>query len=407
MFVLCNTTNVDEVRAWAADPRLSGGHVPPANVLSNGSEDTLGLAGDLAALHAELAAAGRPLPPDATLLIAEADAVCGPGFAASRLVEHACVRGKDTLSYMAAPAGMALEGQAVVLLEDPVAAASSASCMMVGMDPVPAGLVGGAELVAVLAPVAVLRPDTLERVAAAAAASPSTSGVGGGLIGGLVAQLMAHEAEQQPMYAMPVDCFFRVDDAYNVALTSNFWGYYANERAGVKGEAAKALEAARRLAALNEARTMAGGSLAAAVRLLEEQERCAPPEPCVDAGVRKVFKAFWGGWLRGDRHYDTGANVGHGGVTALGMSRSGGTTALPVRFADVTTRRYAIKGQHPVYSTTSNEYGRKVPGQLDMPLIYAGCPQTFTKSFPVTAPKSSNLVTAVTRSKVHKALDDF
>ncbi len=41
VFILCNENNVEQVRAWAADPRTSLGGFPVANVLTNGSDDSL------------------------------------------------------------------------------------------------------------------------------------------------------------------------------------------------------------------------------------------------------------------------------------------------------------------------------------------------------------------------------
>ncbi|GFR46392.1 hypothetical protein Agub_g7974 [Astrephomene gubernaculifera] len=412
VFILCNEVNVDAVRAWASEPAFSGGGFPLENILTNGADDSLGLAADVASFLA----AAPPSVSGRSLLVAEADALCGPCFGVARLVEHAVVRGKDTVIYMAAPEGMSLEGHAVVGLEDPRTAAQSASQRVVGLDAEPCGAVDAATLTPVLAPVAMLRPEALERLVKTVetgAASYSSR------MGGLIAALQPGNIAHPSMYAMPLDCFFRLTDAYNVALTSNFYAYYAAEKAGFKGDAARALEASRRLAQLHEARTAAGGSAAAGVRLMAEVEAARPPEPCVDKELRKVFRGFWDGWLRGDRHHDLAAMAGRGitGASVLlggsggGMGHSGGGvkagSTMPLRFADATTRRHGAKEQHAVYTTTNNTYGLKPPSQVDMPLTYTAASQHFTKSFPVTAPKSSSLVTAVTKSKVHKALDDF
>ncbi|GIL84607.1 hypothetical protein Vretimale_14553 [Volvox reticuliferus] len=410
VFILCNENNISEVRAWAADERLSAGGFPLDNVLSNGAEDSLGLAAEVATFLA----IAPPAVAGGSLLIAQADTLCGPGFSVARAVEHAIMRGKDTLLYMAAPDGMALEGEAIVRLEEPATAAETSSQRVAGLDAAAAGIADGAALTAVLAPVAVLRPEALERVAAAAAAGTSASPTLGDLVSALQPGNIAHP----PMFAMPLDCFFRLSDLYHVSLTSNFYAFYAKEKAGYKGDAARALEAARKLQDLHEARTAAGGSMAGGVRLLAERKAARPPEPCVDPELRKLYGEFYDSWLRGDRHHDLAAMAGRGitGASVL-LGGSGGTghsgggakagASLPIRFADATTRRHNAKEQHPAFTTTTNTYGLKAPVQVDMPLAYSAASQHFTKSFPVTAPKSAGLVTAVTKSKVHKNLDDF
>ncbi|GLI59115.1 hypothetical protein VaNZ11_000946 [Volvox africanus] len=410
VFILCNENNISEVRAWAADERLSAGGFPLDNVLSNGADDSLGIAADVATFLA----AAPPAVAGGSLLIAQADTLCGPGFTVARAVEHAIMRAKDTLLYMAAPDGMALGGEAVVRLEEPTTAAETSSQRVAGLDAAAAGIADGAALTAVLAPVAVLRPEALERVAAAAAAGTSESPTLGDLVSALEPGNIAHP----PMFAMPLDCFFRLSNLYHVTLTSNFYAFYAKEKAGYKGDAARALEAARKLHDLHEARTTAGGSMAGGVRLLAERKAARPPEPCVDPELRKLYGEFYDSWLRGDRHHDLAAMAGRGitGASVL-LGGSGGTghsgggvkagSSLPIRFADATTRRHNAKEQHPVFTTSNNTYGIKTPVQVDMPLTYTAASQHFTKSFPVSAPKSAGLVTAVTKSNVHKTLDDF
>ncbi|KAG2491781.1 hypothetical protein HYH03_009941 [Edaphochlamys debaryana] len=403
VFILCNENNADAVRTWASDPRLSAGGFPADNILTNGSDDSLGLAADVAFF---LANAPPAVARASSLVLIEADALCGPNFGLSRVVEHGVVRGKDTICYMTAPEGFGLEGSAVVGLEDTAAAPDTVSQRVTGIDAQPGGVSDIMTFTAVLAPVAVLRSETLERVQAASAASANPAGG----LGELLAALRPGDVANPPFYAMAVDCFVRLNDAYNLQLASNFYAFYNNEKSGVKGEAAKALEAARRLAALQEARTAAGGSLAGAVKLMNAAEAARPREPTVDAELRRIYRDFWGGWMRGDRHYDVAATAGRGGVTPAGMpgaARAHGTATLPLRFADVTTRRHNPKGQHAVYQTSNNVYGQKMPTQLDMPMAYASSGMAFTNSFPVNAPKSTGLVTAVTKSKVHKALDDY
>ncbi len=60
-----------------------------------------------------------------------------------------------------------------------------------------------------------------------------------------------------------------------------------------------------------------------------------------------------------------------------------------------------------MYETTASEYGKRAPTQLDLPDTYAGSTGAFTKTFGGAVFKQRGLNTHVTRSKVHKLLDDF
>ncbi len=59
-----------------------------------------------------------------------------------------------------------------------------------------------------------------------------------------------------------------------------------------------------------------------------------------------------------------------------------------------------------MYETSANQIGKRTPSQCDMPDVYRGNTQTFSKSF-AGPPQARGLITSVTRSKVHKLLDDF
>ena len=76
---------------------------------------------------------------------------------------------------------------------------------------------------------------------------------------------------------------------------------------------------------------------------------------------------------------------------------------VPHRFQDIATWRHAPKSEHPCYTTTSSDYGKKLARQVELPLVYAGLNGKFTSGIPFM-PTPSGLNTAVPRSRVHDAL---
>lgn len=86
------------------------------------------------------------------------------------------------------------------------------------------------------------------------------------------------------------------------------------------------------------------------------------------------------------------------------MATQIGTRVLPARFKDVTRWDLKPLKQHPCYTTTNNDYGRKVPQQAEMPLEWYGLDGSFTNGIPFM-PSATGLQTAVMRSRVHTALD--
>lgn len=62
--------------------------------------------------------------------------------------------------------------------------------------------------------------------------------------------------------------------------------------------------------------------------------------------------------------------------------------------------------EHPVYTTSNNIYGSKLPVQPQMPNSYHGLNGRFTNAF--AGPyKAASLNVGKTRSKVHGELDEF
>ncbi|KAJ3332504.1 hypothetical protein HDU76_014005 [Blyttiomyces sp. JEL0837] len=57
------------------------------------------------------------------------------------------------------------------------------------------------------------------------------------------------------------------------------------------------------------------------------------------------------------------------------------TEKLPRRFEEPDSWKYKIKKQHPLYSTTSNMYGRYPPTVHEMPTKFHGQSSKFTEAY--------------------------
>lgn len=71
--------------------------------------------------------------------------------------------------------------------------------------------------------------------------------------------------------------------------------------------------------------------------------------------------------------------------------------------------KFKAKQEHPVFTTSSNAYGKKVPTQHEMPLKWSGVKGEFTSTQFAGGPSkgTTGFNTSVTKSKVHKLMDDF
>ncbi|GFH18170.1 uncharacterized protein HaLaN_14926 [Haematococcus lacustris] len=80
---------------------------------------------------------------------------------------------------------------------------------------------------------------------------------------------------------------------------------------------------------------------------------------------------------------------------------------VPQRFHTLSTHRNQSKVQHPFYSTTAHDIGRRAPTPLELPDVYAGGSMHFTSTFFLGPYRNNALNTHYTTSRVHKKLDDF
>ena len=123
-------------------------------------------------------------------------------------------------------------------------------------------------------------------------------------------------------------------------------------------------------------------------------ESCSLPK-------RTYLQFFASGWT------PAAAAGGASSPSSAGPATLSKTGTQPLRFADPSTRRHNPRAQHPVYQTSSNDYGLKKAGVVEMPDTYASSSQHFTNTFCGGPSKVSCMTTAVTTSKVHNKLDDF
>jgi Domain of unknown function (DUF4490) len=66
---------------------------------------------------------------------------------------------------------------------------------------------------------------------------------------------------------------------------------------------------------------------------------------------------------------------------------------------------HKAKVQHPLYMTSSNDYGRKKPTPATFTSTRASKNQAFSSSFNEIMPRGNGLNTSLSRSKVHSSLD--
>jgi hypothetical protein len=71
--------------------------------------------------------------------------------------------------------------------------------------------------------------------------------------------------------------------------------------------------------------------------------------------------------------------------------------------------KWSAKQEHPVFTTSNNAYGKKGPTQHEMPLKWSGVKGEFTSTQFAGGPNknTSGFNTSVTKSKVHRLMDDF
>ncbi len=316
---------------------------------------------------------------DRHLVVASLDVMYQPRFNLQRVVEHSLVRAKDTVLVVRPPPGQSVSGGICVELAD--MSLGAANPQVVGVDTAPQGLADGISAVA-LAPVVVVRRTSLQDFLSGPAGEPSSSHAR--QIGALVQDALLGSGK--PVYALEEDLCLDVSTAGGAALADAFYSARLKAEAAASEEAQGA--AAQGLAEVTKA--------AQDLNIMPRGDEAMQALIEASSDVKKAFLEF----------YASGAAAASASTSA-GAAAAVGEHAMPARFADPTLRKHTPKKQNPMYATSNNNYGFRAPEAVHMPDVYSGASTQFSGKFYGGPSKVSSMVTSITRSNVHKALDDF
>jgi len=329
------------------------------------------------------------------VLVGFLTALLDPGFQLSKVVEHHIVRGADTVGTVNPPPGASLSPHVAVALDPTQGSPNQPRVTDVDLEP--SGHADGTS-VSALAPVFMLKPATVAELiaggaevatstaAALASSAPSSSNsplaAATRFVGALVKSLLT---VGKAVYAKDVEFCFDLSTPKGHAFADGFFekhgGALVDDGPGQTGSAATALNHVTKTAL--DLGIVARGDKAMEALLESSSE------------AKRTYLRYYA------------MNAGGDDDARRATGSMAGSGELPLRFADVTTRRHNPRKQHPIYATTNNDYGLRKVSQIDMPDSYAGSNGRFTKTFAGGASKISSLNTAITKSKVHKLLDDF
>lgn len=320
-------------------------------------------------------------------VIASLDVLYRPNFNLQRVVEHSLIRGKDTVAFYRPPPGQSMVHHVRLDLDDISLAA--ANPRVLATDPSASGTADGIQA-AVLAPLVFIRdaslPELLETSTSASIQGPSPASSQTRQLGLLVQQRLLGAGRQ--VYALEEDFCIDVSTTGGLAFADSYMRHTLSaSTADGPGAAKLALQQVTRAA--QDQSVVPRGDETVETLL----EHCS--------AAKRAFLEFF--------VEDQAAQPANPAAMATGgLGRTGGGTGqLPQRFADPATWRHQPRKQHPLYRTNNNDYGRKKPGTMEMPDTYASSSQAFTGSFYGGVGKVSTMVTSITKSKVHSALDEF
>ncbi len=327
-------------------------------------------------------------------VVTSLDALFQPFFNLNRIVEHAMIRGKDTVVFHRPPPGQEVSHLALLHLDD--FSLRAANPRVKAIDLGASGTADGIRAAA-LAPLIVARkssvaelflrgPPASERTAAATHAGSQAK-----QLAALVQERLIEAGK--PVYALEEDFCLDASTPEGVMAANALYALLA--KAAVVTDAGGGGPAAQALMEVTEAAKSLG--------IISRGDEGIEALVASCSANKKTFLEFFASNWKPSAAAATAA----GPSSPMRTVRMTGDSSLPDRFADPTTRRHNPRQQHPVYQTTSNDYGLKKPQLVEMPDTYHGSSQYFSNTFYGGPSKVSCMVTSITTSKVHEKLNDF
>ncbi|KAL6762371.1 hypothetical protein V8C86DRAFT_2520793 [Haematococcus lacustris] len=395
VYVVTSPETHDHYLDWAAEKQASLGGFPATNLICTGvsrqpSQPLL-----------DLAHALEHIPNIGTgwVVVASLNVFWGPQLPLQQLVERTIVRGKDSIVYCRPPPGHSLQGQYEVQLDQQGSSTATGACLnprVAGIELQPQGASDGLHT-CILTPLTLLHKSSLEGLRQAAGAQGHGSPFPPGTLqlGAVVKALLLGQGK--PVYGLEVDMCCECISARGLEYASHFLQFMQDEqhKEAKQGPAARALT---EVTLRGQACGVIPQTDADVEQLLAQASPLKRWLLRFDVIVDDMLAA------KAAAHQATSSTSLPLDMPFLGSKLPEG---VPQRFHTLSTHRNQSKVQHPFYSTTAHDIGRRAPTPLELPDVYAGGSMHFTSTFFLGPYRNNALNTHYTTSRVHKKLDDF
>lgn len=384
VYVICNEDNFAEHIAWCETQEFN--HMKTEHIFSNGRTSTdprQSQAEDIKVFREKSGWMGN-------LHVIDADYLFEPDFNLQRIVEHSAVLDCDCLTVMAPP-GAAPEG-----VYSPTMFQDHGVCAVNMTEQNPTVTEFSTDIVNVsqmdddhrcVCPLYYFKSSTLDLLGTVYDTSTDAHK-------GLSPFLAFIVDSGRPVKSHVVDYYFNVRNLDSFLFADQFFAYHAREELrkkklmGFQDTDSNIEFAANANTAVDaqKADDMAKGKALArsqSQRVKEVKEGTSFRDEVVEYAYR--FYAALAGAKTDAEHEER----------------------VPERFSDAAKFRHKAKEQHPVYRTSNNDYGRKAPGQMDMPMNWNGLNGEFTTSFHNMKYHFTGFNCSKTSSKIHNTMDDF